>query len=236
MNVGPNSYTFHTREGSLMWRLADYSDLIQRNNNNTITVLDQIQTQYDSNGILDRRALLQGIMGSVATEYHWQGSYTGPHHLMWPRRAYLQPKNTNVRADIATQYRASPTLQIILPRELHDYLHRITEPPTMPDIDVMEQYNLEQSQVSRLFSVINHTSYRTLPITDTEREALRQRVFLDRLNTMQDGSLGLMPSIETLATQPLSESRRQLRHLARPLGISAHSACQQVFFADWHTP
>lgn len=223
-----------------MWRLADYSDLIQRNNNHTITVLDQVETLYDPNGIIDRRALLRDVMGSVATEYHWGGMYTGqyagPHHLMWPRRNYLRPWDASINATTAAQYRSSPTLQVILPRELHDYLHRVTEPPTMPAMDVMEQYNLEQSQVSILFSVISHASFRKLSLTDTEREALRLRVFHDRLNSMQEGSLGLMPDIATLASQPLIESRQQLRHLARPLGISASKACQQVFFAGPHTP
>lgn len=236
MTRGPNSHTFRTREGSLMWRLADYSDLVKRSRNNTITVIDKIPLNYDTYGILDKRDMFKQLLGSVATEYHWQGSYAGPHHLMWPRRAYQLPTAPGLTPDISSPFRESPTLKVILPRELHDYLHFVTEPPKMPSKEVMRQYTLEQTQITRLYNLVNRASLRTAPYDEDVKEALRTQRLHDGLSIMQDSQVGLMPDKQLLASLPLNESRRMLRHLAHPLGISAAKACQQVFFADPHTP
>ena len=227
-----HGYTAHLNENSLLWRLADYSDIIRRGNNHTVTVDEYIETPYDEFGIINRQELFRRILGSVASEYHWEGSFAGPHHLMWPRAAYNYPNITRKDTPLTTTFRGSPSLKVILPRELHDYLHRVTEPPTMPDLDVMRQYNLEQAQVSRLYTTVYHASYADTPLTEEEKELVRQQRLLDKLETMEDGQLGLMPSRELLANLPLADSRRILRHRALPIGISAHRACQQVFFDD----
>jgi len=217
-----------------MWRLAEYSDLLQRGDKHSVRVTDHIETPYDEYGVIDRRELFHRILGSVASEYHWQGSFAGPHHLMWPRHDYNIPGATEIDTQITSTFRSSATLRVILPRELHDYLHRVTTPPAMPGEDVMRQYNVEQDQITHLYDTIRYGSYATLPLDDQQKETLRHERFLKKLDTMQDAQVGLMPDREALAAMTLPEARHVLRHLAMPLGISARHACSETFFADWN--
>lgn len=230
----PTSYrTGPHQERSLLWRLADHTDLLERGPNGVMIVREFIDTPYDEYGIIDRKELFRRLLGSVASHYHWEGSFAGPHHLMWPKAAYSPPNVPNAVASIATCFRGSPSLKVILPRQLHDYLHRITQPPTVPAVDVMRQYALEQQQVSRLYATVNTRSYREQTnLSPQQKEELRRDGLLRKLETMEDGQLGLMPDRNLLAALPLAEARQLLRHRARSLGISAHRAAQRVFFAD----
>lgn len=221
-------------EASILWRIAPYTDLVDRNGKYSLTVHDYIETPYDEYGIIDKRTLLKRALGSVAGEYHWDGSHVDTHHLLWPRRAYKPDNLITPLSEITTEFRESPSLKLILPRDLHMYLHGATEIPKMPDLDVMEQYNLEQRQVSRLFEAVRYNNLDDLCYEHADKEMLRYALLLERLDRMEDGHVGLMPDRELLANLPLAESRQILRHLARSLGISACKACQRTFFA--HTP
>jgi hypothetical protein len=236
MARSPKNVGYETRsnqENTLLWTLADHTDLIQRGANGTVRVLDIIDTPYGDHDIIDRKKLFSRILGSVASEYHWEGSYEGPHHLMWPRRFYYSPVVRKRESDEAARYRGSPSLKVILPRQLHDYLHRITLPPVPPSLEVMRQYNLEQEQVNRLYNTVSLKSYSlATDLTFEEKEMLRRESLLRKLEVMEDGQVGLMPDIATLAELPVAEIRQRLRHLARPLGISAHRAARRVFFGD----
>lgn len=52
------------------------------------------------------------------------------HHLYWPRRAYTTP--------IAKAFRELPCLVIPLDKEVHNLLHRLQVPPTMPTTEQMK--------------------------------------------------------------------------------------------------
>lgn len=225
------AYTIrNASDHSLLWRLAEHTDIITRNDNRSVTVQEYIETPYTEHGIVDKQELFRRLLGSVATDYHWEGSFAGPHHLMWPRTAYCYPAVSHQRAETTAHYRGCPSLKVILPRELHDFTHRVTEPPQVPDLDVMEQYLREQEQVRRLYATIYHANLADHDMTIEQKEALRMESFLRKLDAMEDGYVGLMPDKELLVAQPLSESRALLRHRALPLGISAHRACQKTFF------
>ena len=230
----PTPYTLrNASERSLLWRLADYTDLVERNNSHSITVNEYIETPYDEYGIIDRKLLFKRLLGSVASEYHWNGSFVGPHHLIWPRRAYSPAGTRTPSTKITSDFRESPSLKVTLPRELHDWLHYITPMPTMPDLDVMEQYILEQEQVSKLYGIVRYGGLSDVSFDPAKKELFRHAMMLDKLKTMEDGQVGLMPNREMLSQVPLAEARQILRHLALPLGISARRSCQQVFFKDY---
>ena len=197
-------------------------------------VVQKIETPYLEHGIIDHRSLVRQVLGSVASDYQWQGSFVGPHHLMWPRRLYPHSHDATSPEGIAAQYRSSPSLQIIIQREAHMYLHQVTEPPVRPSLEVMYQYNIEQAQIASLFSLLNGKTFHNEALPPGVLEDLRQRIFHDKLDHMQDGQVGLMPDREFLAQLELSDARTVLRRLARPLGISANKACQTVFYADPH--
>lgn len=232
-HLASDSYTVNqAAKSSLLWRLAPYTDLIEQTGPDSVAVRGRVETPYTEHGIVDRQTLFRRLLGSVASDYHWGGSFVGPHHLMWPQRAYCRPGVSRAKAKTTAHFRGNPSLKVILPRELHDYLHRVTEPPKAPESDVMEQYTLEQSQVSRLYSIIRPSGHMDKDLSFDDREDLRYALLLGKLEDMEDGQVGLMPDRELLARLPIAESRQILRHRALPLGISAHKACQRVFFKN----
>ncbi len=211
-------------------RIAQHTDLL-RITGNRVAVHEYVDTPYDEHGIVDKQRLFQRILGSVASDFYWDGSYEGPHHLMWPREAYRGAR-TGAHRNTAMIFRSSQTLRVILPRELHDYTHKITEPPLMPTLDVMEQYNTEQAQVIRLYDTVRFHGLKDFALPHAEKEAFRFGQFHRLLEQMPDGELGLMPDKEYLASLSLHDARQTLRGLARVQGLSNATRCQTAFFSD----
>lgn len=54
------------------------------------------------------------------------------HHLFWPRRAYNQA--------LWREFRELPCLKVSVDVEVHALLHRMYEPPRMPDEATMEYF------------------------------------------------------------------------------------------------
>lgn len=218
-------------EQSILWKIAPYTDRVDRNSDHSLSVHDYVEIPYDEYGVIDRKEFLTRLVGSVASDYHWDGSKMNTHHLVWPRRVYRPYDIDTPYTKITGEFRENPSLKIILPVDLHMYLHGVTEIPNMPDLDVMDQRNLEQRQVSSLFEAVRYDNLEDLSYEHLDKEMFRYALLLERLDHMEDGHVGLMPDREMLAALPLAESRQLLRHLARPIGFSACKACQQVFFA-----
>lgn len=209
-------------------------DLAEHSENLTVVgnrlIVDEIETPYDEYGIVDKRELFSRIIGSVAADHVWKGSYEGPHHIMWPRYAYqgISPQAFRPKA---THFRGSPSLKIIIPRQMHDYLHFVTEPPAVPDKDVMVQYSLEQFNVQRLYDTIRfHGALHLDKHTPEERERIRWETLLDKLDTMDDPQVGLMPEKESIVEAGITYARQALRAIARTQGLSNHPNCQNAFF------
>lgn len=217
---------------SLLWRLADYTDLVKRGSDGTAKVIERIETPYNEFGIVDRKTLFRRLLGSIASDYRWQGHYEGPHHLMWSRTDYRLPNVHPAQVETFSRFRGSPTLKVRLPRELHDWLHRVTEPPTPPSLDVMRQYVHEQGQVHRLYNTVSLSRYNFEGLSFEEKEKLRHDGLLRKLEEMSDGELGIMPEKERLAAMGLIAARRLLRHRTHPLGLSGSATCQKVFFSE----
>lgn len=227
--LDPNVYlTQRLPETSLLWRLADYTSILERLPNNIMAVTSMIETPYTEYGIIDRKELFRRLLGSVASEYTWQGDYGGAHHLMWPRARYRRPHVLASHEATTMHFRGSPSLKVDLPRELHDYLHRVTEPPVAPPLEVMHQYNLEQLQIHRLYSTIKLTSYKHVDLPLEALERLRADGLERKLGEMEDGQIGLMPTRELLAAMSLEEARVFLYNRSHPLDITN----PEVFFDE----
>lgn len=212
----------------LFTRLLGYTDTIEQVGAH-IRTREYIETPYDEFGIVDKKELLRSVMGSVSTEFYWGGSYEGPHHLMWPRRFY-EGDGLSLRKKIPMHFRSSQTLRVILPRDLHDYLHKVTEPPIAPPLDVMEQYYREQAQVLHLYSIVRYHGLKDSPMTHDAKERFRLARLHDELAELEDGVLGVLPNREHLAALPLHEARQALRALARVQGLSNDESCKAAFF------
>ena len=69
-------------------------------------------------------------------------------------------------------------------------------------------------------------------MTHEEKEELRLERFREKLDKMEDGFLGVMPSKDMLAAMTLHEARQTVRSIARVRGLSNDRACRAAFFGE----
>ena len=176
--------------------LVDKSPHLAFNACGKVVTTEYVETPYNEYGLVEIGPLFTRLLGSVAVEHVWRGNNAGLHHIMWPNRAYRELMPASDR-EVAVEFRTAPTLMIDIPRQMHEYLHKVTEPPTMPGIDIMQQYALEQQQVRKLAAIVSlHGRSRLLRLTKEQAENSRRQRVNFWLDKMQDGYLGIMPDRE----------------------------------------
>jgi len=203
------------------------SELLDRRDGQLV-VLEKIPVPVSEHGIPLPRELIRDVLASLATKHIWTGHYD-VHHVAWPEAEY---KRINKETDsvLGGQYRGTAALKIRLPRQLHNYIHTVTEPPAIPDSDVMEQWVREKWQVDRLYDTVSLKSLSDINMPEEERERYRFSNFQQKLELMEDGHLGLMPEREGLAAMEISTARQALRAIARVQGFTNGRRQQTRFF------
>ena len=192
--------------------------------------VDRIGVPRDANGIPKRVEFLRDVLGTIATNHYWTG-YVDVHHLAWPGSDY-RGIQTDAEQSLGASYRGGAALKIRLPRQLHNYIHRISLEPPIPSIDVMQQWVLEQTQIDRLYNTIKHTSLSDFEVDDDAKELWRYSSYMAKLEEMRDGQLGLMPDREHLSRLEIDDARRTLRCLARTRGLTNARSSRRQFFGD----
>lgn len=218
-----------TQEQRLLERISEHTGRLTIHGNRVV-VEEYIETPYDAFGLVDKQELFHRILGSVAN-FHWEGRYVGPHHIMWPRENY-SGFGLGDRRNIPKQFRGSTSLKMIIPRELHDYLHKITLPPELPSVDVMVRYIREQNDVNRLYDIVRYRGLKHFDMSFEDKEVYRERRLMEELEQLPASSIGLMPDPETLAAMPFTEARQVLRSIARIQGLSNATSSQRAFFRE----
>ncbi len=102
---------------------------------------EKIETPLNHLGLVDAQATVEALRSSV--DHNWV-EYSDTHHLYWPANRY--PKK-----QIERQFRELPIHKIMLPRDFHDYLHITTEPPPIPDKELMYYQVLSYEAVKSMF-------------------------------------------------------------------------------------
>ncbi len=219
-------------EQSLM-PLVEKTDLLHIGPTGKIQMTDLLETPLDEYGIPNRVELLRMVLGTLSVSHIWAGEYD-LHHAAWPGEQYRRLEDGNY--GVGARYRGSGSLKVRLPRQLHNYVHKITAEPPMPPLEIMRQYALEHGQVNRLYDTVKLTSYVEYPKLDSlpheDKEALRQKTLHRKLKVMQEGQLGIMPQREQLLSMELNEARGVLRGIARAKGISNSRRSQRSFFKE----
>lgn len=114
----------------------------QNRYNTYIGMYDKLPTMLDQLGLVDARATVAALQKQVGdTNWH---KLPDTHHLYWPASCY--PKNTLDR-----QFRELAVHKIILPRDFHEYLHEVTEPPPKPDDELMYYHITSHDSAKMMF-------------------------------------------------------------------------------------
>lgn len=116
---------------------------------------DKIITPIDERGLVDIPLLIREVKQSVHSSYEWPVDETNVHHFYWPAVQYPHVEFENIGVNTA-QFRNQAINKGRLPLLFHNWLHRVTVPPPVPEIKVIE-YSTEAWNVTRslFYSVKN---------------------------------------------------------------------------------
>lgn len=130
---------------------------------------EKIPIPYDDRGLIKIDDLVRNVKATIDQNYEWPTGLN-VHHFYWPEEAY--PSNLSPGAGVnPAQFRALSIHRGLLPKVFHSWLHIITDPPAMPEPDVM-QYRNEAWVVARdLFLMARKTIV-------TEKQTRRRRLYV----------------------------------------------------------
>lgn len=213
--------------------LVEKSDLLKFTGT-LIAVKDKLPTAVDQYGIPDRVAMMREVLGTIAGKHIWTGDYD-LHHVSWPRKNYV-PFVEEDGTKVGIGFRNAPALRLVMPRQMHEYVHTVTEPPMVPTLDVMRQFHLEHGQVGRLYDTIKsaktHEDIARYGFPRASSVDARRTAFRQKIEAMQDGQIGVMPKREHLYDMEIDEARRVLRSIARANGLSNSRKSYRSFFSQ----
>lgn len=91
----------------------------------------KLQTPLNTHGVVDLDALVALGKQTVENGYDWTSRLNDVHHLQWPEAFYADD-------ELAHEFRETVDRKAFLPRQFHNWLHHITEPPPVPSEEVMK--------------------------------------------------------------------------------------------------
>jgi hypothetical protein len=103
---------------------------------------DTIETIQNDLQLVDIVATVRALQKASVGKEWVKPSDT--HHIYWPERLY--PKQTIYRA-----FRELPVHKVMLPRDFHDFLHRTSEPPNLPEEDIMQYHVTSHDSAKVMF-------------------------------------------------------------------------------------
>ena len=218
-------------EPQTLAHLVEKSDLLTFGRDGKVVVVDKMQPELDEFGVPRRVAIVKNALATLATKHIWAGKYD-LHHL-----AYTQNDYRSIVYDeelIGSQYRGAAKLKVILPRQLHEYIHAIYEKPMMPSLGVMRELGREAIAVYDMYQTVRHDNYakfpdlRDLPLDAQDRK--RKDSLEKKLQNAPAPVFGIMPDREKLAQMELSDARKLLRSIARVISFSNKPQSQKQFF------
>ena len=228
--MGKRRLLFH--EAQPLVGLIEKSELLVGNEFGGVNVDHKLATVLDEYGIPDRVKTMKEVLGSIAGKHVWTGDYD-LHHMSWPRTHYTQYADDD-GTRLGINFRNAGSLRVVMPRQLHDYTHAVTEPPPVPSVDVMRQYALEHGQVGRLYDTIksakSNDEIQKYGFPEESSVEARRAAFKQKIEMMEDGQIGIMPEKDYLYDLELDVARKVLRGIARANGISNARNSKRAFF------
>ncbi|MFZ1301119.1 MAG: hypothetical protein WAQ27_00870 [Candidatus Microsaccharimonas sp.] len=106
-----------------------------------------IPTPLDERGLVDKKKLISAVLATVDSSYDWRSRFADVHHLQWPDRFYSSEVKPGDEDAVPRLFRNLAINKVILPRIFHDRLHYVTEPPPVPDDEVM-RYCIDAQRVA----------------------------------------------------------------------------------------
>jgi hypothetical protein len=106
---------------------------------------DKLETPLDERGLVDLDALVGMVRKTVTPSYQWESPFNDIHHLQWEASRYVG--KTNDETQMMRDFRELASRKALVPRIFHNWVHRITEPSSLPSEEVM-QYSVDAERVA----------------------------------------------------------------------------------------
>ena len=130
---------------------------------------ERLATPVDERGLIEISKLVEAVKTTIDQKYKWQGP-NDVHHFYWPEHNYphddARSRNTSRQV-----FHNLPIHKGLVPRVFHNWLHSVTEPPEMPDREVMT-YRVEAWDVAKYLFVGRSALSDMRPIYKVVNEAL----------------------------------------------------------------
>jgi hypothetical protein len=107
----------------------------------------KLETPLDSQGLVSLDGLVKLGKQTVRADYLWASAFNDVHHLQWPAASYAQSLELP-----GHEFRELVQRKAYLPRQFHNWLHRITLPPPIPSEEVM-RYSIDAERTARALAV-----------------------------------------------------------------------------------
>lgn len=129
-----------------------------------------LETPLDERGLVAVGSLIQMVKQTVDPEFDWHSEFADVHHLQWPASRYRLSEDV-----LSNDFRDLAISKARIPRVFHNWTHRITVPPPMPDHDVM-RYRIEAQTIALdLFRTARQTT-QLMRIAELKGRALERRL------------------------------------------------------------
>ncbi|OGL23335.1 hypothetical protein A2791_00585 [Candidatus Saccharibacteria bacterium RIFCSPHIGHO2_01_FULL_46_30] len=113
----------------------------------------RIETPLSPLGLVDKTQLLKAVNETLIAEYKWPSTLDDDHHLQWPSNQYPNISNTRINPH---SFRNNVGNRCDLPRNFHNWLHAVTQPPTLPSEEVMYYSNEAQIAIDTLHRCVQN--------------------------------------------------------------------------------
>ena len=114
-----------------------------------------IQTPVDDRGLVDIYEHVKLVKQTLSPEIDWKQHQSNIHHFYWPARLYKNTEEAGAQ-NIQSIFCGLPVHKGLLPIQFQNWLHRISEPPEVPEQEVME-YRIESWKVANdLFQAVRN--------------------------------------------------------------------------------
>lgn len=194
--------------------LHAHTDAITINELGRVSVQTQLPAPVDDHGIPRPEILVSQLLAQMTTEnYVWTGTFD-EHHLATPKADFTIVRTAD-EGDIGSAFRGLACLKIMLPRQMHNFSHALFELPKRPSLEVMRAAVSEVGAARQL----NDTITEFIPDPRVEVPERVQAACVSALHhkieSMQEPSVGLLPSREELYGMHIQELQKTVTALLR---------------------
>ena len=105
----------------------------------------RLPTPIDERNLVNLDALVELVKGTVEPGYEWNSSFFDVHHLHWTAALYTGSSNRDTQE--LRDFRNLASRKAYVPRQFHNWVHRVTEPSPLPERDVI-RYSIDAERVA----------------------------------------------------------------------------------------